>query len=102
MTYDLESKIEQIKAGLEVAEQKLGEFEEMGRQAEGKLSSSFVAHLEELRLQKKLLAEHLATLEKEKIQSWQESNFGNDVVDVAQSMLDRVNKLLNKLSTHKN
>ena len=102
MTYDLESKIEQIKSGLEAAEKKFGEFEEMGRQAEGKLSSSFVEHLEELQLQKTLLAEHLSTLEKEKIQSWEESNFGKDVVDVAQSMLDRVNKLLNKLSTHNN
>ena len=100
MTYDLDVKIEQIKTGLATAEQKLGEFEEIGRQAEGKLSSSFVEHLEELQHQKKLLAEHLSTIENEKVQSWQESNFGNDVVDVAQNMLDSINKRLKKLSTH--
>ncbi len=100
MTYDIESKIEQLKSGLAAAEQKSGKFEKMGQQAKGKLSESFIEHLEELRQQRELLAEHLAALEKEKVQAWQQSNFGNDMVDVAQKLLDGINKLLHKLSTH--
>ena len=100
MTYDLDSKIIQIKAGLKAANEKLEKLEATASQAKGnKISESFNHRLTEMRVQKKLLTEHLSALEVEKAQSWQQSNFGNEMVNVAHQLLERVDKFLHSLST---
>jgi hypothetical protein len=97
MTYNLKQRIEEIETALVRAKSRLDELEQVADRANWKLSDSYRDKIDDVRVQKELMEKHLAAFEIEKIQSWESSTFGNDLVKLAESMITRADALLSRL-----
>lgn len=60
---ELHDRIKQLEKYLEGIDVKLARYEEVGRGAKGKLSSSFLAHVTELKQHRDILRERLKELQ---------------------------------------
>ena len=94
------TQIEELKSRLQSVEAKLEEMEGVAASAGGKLSESYVEHMEELKHQKELIHKHISELELDDAQSWQKSDFGHDLVAVAGKLIDKIDQLLERKVSH--
>jgi hypothetical protein len=97
MTYNLKQRIEEIETALVRAKSRLDELEQVADRANGVLSDSYKDKIDDVRVQKELMEKHLAAFEIEKIQSWESATFGNDLVKLAGSIINRADALISRV-----
>ena len=97
MTFNLKQRIEEIEVALVRAQSRLDELEQVADRANWELSDSYRDKIEDVRVQKELMEKHLTAFEIEKIQSWESATFGNDLVKLAGSIINRADALISRV-----
>ena len=93
---NFETQVIELQARLSKIEAKIAELEEIANQVQGKLSESFTGHIDDLKQQQVLLTRHISAIEQDQVRSWEKSNLGNDLVNVARDLINRIDSLLSK------